>query len=146
MSHYMRTGFTVIELSISLLIGIAIIQISLVAFFFIQKFTHNIERLSSLGSIVQATILWSINNPKAMSGLPQSTSKLDALSGSWGIPISHPQENVGYPDIGIIPSDSTTPRWYTITIRDFQRKTESLSSPRSQYDWDIFMKIPVMWQ
>ena len=65
-----RSAFTLVELLVALAVGMLVIQIAFIAFFFIQKYIRRIERIDAWNLAVQSSVLWTISRPTKIAVYP----------------------------------------------------------------------------
>jgi hypothetical protein len=66
-----RSAFTLVELLVALAVGMLVIQIAFIAFFFIQKYIRRIERIDAMNLVAQSAVLWTITRPTKVGEYPQ---------------------------------------------------------------------------
>lgn len=65
-----RSAFTLVELLVALAVGMLVIQIAFIAFFFIQKYIRRIERIDAMNLVAQSAVLWTISRPDKVDQYP----------------------------------------------------------------------------
>lgn len=115
-----RRGFTLVELLVSLAVGMLVVQVAFISFFFIHKYIRRIERVDASNQTAQAAVLWAISRP-TIAGTPP-----------YG-PVAH---NIGLLTPPPAPAFAAARRIYTFSIHDF-------NNPPYVHWIDIKLPVPI---
>ncbi len=82
MSRRDLQGFTLVELLVSLAVGLVVVQIAFASFFIVRKYVNRIQRLEAATNILQAAVTW-----YGFNGAASPPPELTWVSGDYSVDI-----------------------------------------------------------